>query len=239
MKIAVISDIHANLEALEICLKKIEELKADKIICLGDLVDYCAQPNECVELVKKYSDVTLLGNHDEAQYNYSLVSGFSENAMISSIHTRTVIDPAYIDYFKLLPYTYSEDNILFVHSSPYEPEGYHYILTEGRAQLNFSYFEEKICFIGHSHIPVLFQEIGEEVREVEPGNVLESGRYIINVGSVGQPRDGNPHLSFGFIDTETLEYQNVRVYYPAEVTAHKILREGLPEYLADRIIKGI
>jgi putative phosphoesterase len=239
MRLAIISDIHANLEALEACLKKIEELKAARVICLGDLVDYCAQPNECVELVRKYSDVTVLGNHDEAQYHYDLVSGFSEQAMISSIHTRSVINPEYIEYSRSLPYTYDENDILFVHGSPYDPEGYHYVLTEGRAQMNFSVFDQKICFIGHSHIPVIFREKGGEVTAVEPDNVIPDGRYIINVGSIGQPRDGNPKASFGFFDTETFKYQNIRVSYPAEIASQKILKEGLPEFLAERIIKGI
>lgn len=239
MKLAVISDVHANLEALEACLKKIEELKTDRIICLGDLVDYCAQPNECVELVKKYSDIVVMGNHDEAQFHYDLVSGFGENAMISSVHTRSVIRHEYVGYFRTLPFTHTEDNMFFVHGSPYEPQSYHYVLTEGRARMNFSFFEGKVCFIGHSHIPVVFREKDGDVEIVEPGNVKDDGRYIINVGSIGQPRDGDPRTGFGLFDTESFKYQNVRVGYPAGTTSKKILEEGLPEYLAERILKGI
>jgi putative phosphoesterase len=239
MKIAIISDIHANLEALEACLKKIDEMKADKIICLGDLVDYCAQPNECIDLVRKNSDVIIVGNHDEAQFHYDLVTGFSENAMVSSIHTRSVIDPEHVEYFKTLPYSYSEGKMFFVHGSPYRPERYHYILNETIASMNFSLFSEKICFIGHSHISVIYKENYFQVNEVEPKDVIESGKYIINVGSVGQPRDGNPKLSFGYFDTEAFKYQNIRVGYPVDISSKKILAEGLPAFLAERIIKGI
>jgi predicted phosphodiesterase len=239
MKIAIISDIHANLDALEVCLKKLEELKPDKIICLGDLVDYCAQPNECIGLVKNIADVVILGNHDEAQFNFDTAVSFNENAFISSVHTRSVIKPEYVDYFKTLPYSYAIENSLFVHATPSIPMLYRYILSEGPAKLAFREFSEKICFIGHSHRPVIFEEHGSNVFEIESVNIVEKYRYIINVGSVGQPRDGDPRLSFGFFDTEIFKYCNYRVEYPAEKASKKILLEGLPPFLAERILKGI
>jgi predicted phosphodiesterase len=239
MKIAVISDIHANLEALEACLKRIDELKADKIICLGDLVDYCAEPNECIELIRNYADVNILGNHDEAQFDYELAEGFTEHAYISSVHTRSVIRPEHVKYFKTLPYTYSLGELLFVHGSPAEPPYYEYVLTPAAAMMNFKFFEEKICFIGHSHRPVIFQKDGTDIKIVQPDDVTDDKRYIINVGSVGQPRDGDSRLSFGFLDTETFKYQNVKVTYPSEIASAKILNEGLPAFLAERILKGI
>jgi predicted phosphodiesterase len=239
MKLAVISDIHANLEALETCLEKVKKLKADKIICLGDLVDYCAEPNECVELIQKYADVNIIGNHDEAQFNYELAKGFNEYAYISSVHTRSVIKSEYIEYFKTLPYAYSFENILFVHGSPANPSYYDYVLSPAAAILNFKYFKENVCFIGHSHRPVIFEKNDEGVNIIEPKHVTGNKKYIINVGSVGQPRDGDPRLSFGIIDTETYNYQNVKVEYQAEIASQKILNEGLPVFLAERILKGI
>ena len=239
MKIAVISDIHANLEALEACLVKIEELKPDKLICLGDIVDYCAQPNECIELVKNNADVVLLGNHDEAQVDYGIADGFSENAFISSVHTRSVIKQEYKEYFKTLPRSFSLDDLLFVHASPDALPHYRYILTPDAARDNFASFKEKVCFIGHSHRPVIFEECGKNVFEAE--SVMNDGkyRYIINVGSVGQPRDGNPQLSFGFFDNESFKYINYRFFYPAQSASKKIVMEGLPLFLAERILKGV
>jgi predicted phosphodiesterase len=239
MKIAVISDIHANLEALEVCLAKIDELKADKIICLGDLVDYCAQPNECIELVKKNADVVLLGNHDEAQFNFDEAEGFNDYAYISSVHTRSVIKPEYVEYFKTLPYTYSLESLLFVHASPRYPELYRYVLSTASAESEFSAFSEKICFIGHSHRPVIFAESSSNVYEAESVSDNGNTRYIINVGSTGQPRDGNPKLSFGFIDTGNFKYCNYRLEYPVKTAYKKIIDENLPVFLADRILKGI
>lgn len=239
MKIAIISDIHANLEALEVCLEKIVELKADKLICLGDLVDYCAQPNECIELVRKYADVVLLGNHDEAQFNIEEAERFNDYAYISSVHTRSVIKPEYVEYLKALPYTYSLENLLFVHASPRYPELYRYILSTSAAKSEFSSFSEKVCFIGHSHRSVIFAEHDSKVYEAETVNDKWNTRYIINVGSVGQPRDGNPKLGFGFIDTENFKYCNYRLEYLVKNTYRKIIEEKLPVFLADRILKGI
>ena len=239
MKIAVISDIHANLEALEVCLAKIDELKPDKLICLGDLVDYCAQPNECIELVKKNADAVLLGNHDEAQFNFERAEGFNENAYISSLHTRSVIKPEYVEYFETLPYTYSIENLLFVHASPHHPELYKYVLNSVSAEAEFSSFSEKVCFIGHSHRPVIFAIGDSNVYEAESVNDSGDTRYMINVGSTGQPRDGNPKLSFGFIDTENFNYCNYRLDYAVKKACEKIINEKLPVFLANRILKGI
>lgn len=240
MKIAVISDVHANLEALEVCLNEIEKIKPGRVICLGDMVDYGAQPNECTKHVKENCDVVLIGNHDEAQFNLSLADGFSDNAYESSVHTREVISSEYVEYFRSLPYSHSFKDLLFTHGAPLAPERYEYVLSPESARENFKSFKEQVCFIGHSHYPVIFEEnnkgsvniVGE--RDISPGN-----RYIINVGSVGQPRDKDPRLSFGIFDINEFNYHNIRIEYPAEITAKKILNEGLPEFLAERLLIGI
>lgn len=239
MKIAVISDVHANLEALEACLAKLDELKPDKLVCLGDMVDYCAQPNECIELIKNNADVVILGNHDEAQFNYKLAEGFTENAYKSSVHTRSVIKHEYAEYLKTLPNSYSTEGLLFIHASPLALPGYKYILTPEAAKENFDSFTEKICFIGHSHRPIIFEEHGSNVLNIDCVNIDRKYRYIINTGSIGQPRDADPRLSFGLFDTETYKYCNYRVEYSAENASKKILLEGLPVFLAERILKGV
>ncbi len=239
MLIAIISDIHANLEALQTCLKKIGELKPDKVVCLGDLVDYCAQPNECVELVKNHSDVVVMGNHDEAQLKYEIAEDFSEHAYISSLHTRDIINPEHVEYFKTLPYAHSEEDLLFVHGSPRTPEEYDYVLNNYDAAINFISFKEKICFIGHSHLPIIFEETNEGIRTVEPRGMSSANRYIINVGSVGQPRDGNYRLCFGLFDTDKFTFEYIRLDYNREAASRKIIREGLPLFLAERILVGV
>ena len=238
MKYAVISDVHANLEAVEACFREIEKLKADRVICLGDLVDYCAEPNEVISLVRNNCDVVILGNHDEAQYNFKLSERFNERARISSIHTRLVLSEENLEYIKSLKLTHTENDILFVHASPYEPFSYKYVLNEESAALNFSSFNEKICFIGHSHKPVIFEEADSAIKIADSGRLNKKSRYIINVGSVGQPRDGNNKLSFGLYDSHENIYANVRSDYDRSTASIKIYKEGLPVFLANRILLG-
>ncbi len=238
MKYAIISDIHANTEALSACLREIDRLKIDRVICLGDLVDYCAEPNEVIKLIKDQCDVVILGNHDEAQFNHALSNGFSENAKISSIHTRDVIDPAYIEYFKTLKYSHSENSLLFVHASPFNPRAYKYVRTEEAAAENFTAFDEKVCFIGHSHQPLIFESSTGGVKLISEGKLNPGHRYIINVGSVGQPRDNNRRLAFGLFDTNEFKYMLIRLDYDIKSASEKILKEGLPVSLASRLFTG-
>jgi diadenosine tetraphosphatase ApaH/serine/threonine PP2A family protein phosphatase len=240
MLYAVISDLHANLEAVTACFEEIDKIRPDRVICLGDLVDYCAEPNEVIEIVKAKCDVVIIGNHDEAQFNYAMIERYTENAWISSVHTRTVIDPKHIDYFRSLKYTHSENNILFVHASPLRPETYRYVLNTESAAANFESFTEKICFIGHSHRPLLFEQpLTGEILKAAEGKLNPESRYIINVGSVGQPRDGNPKLSFGLFSSDNNEYRNIRVKYDVASASAKIEKEGLPLQLAQRLFPGV
>ncbi len=239
MLYAIISDVHANLEALEVCLREIDKINPDRIICLGDLVDYCAQPNEVTEIIKERCDVVILGNHDEAQFDYSLSDRFSANAYISSVYTRKVINLDYVEYFKTLLYSHSENDLLFVHASPNLPERYKYVLDLESAKINFESFDEKVCFIGHSHVPIIFEEKENDFTIKEGGKLNKDCRYIINVGSVGQPRDGNPKLSFGVFDTENFDYRLVRLDYDIKTASDKILNEGLPDFLAMRLLGGV
>lgn len=238
MKYAIISDVHANLEAVEACFREIERLKADRVICLGDLVDYCAQPNEVISIIKNNCDVVLLGNHDEAQYNYPLAERFNERAKASSIHTRTILKPRHLEYIKSLELTHSKNDLFFVHASPFEPSSYDYVLDEDTAALNFRSFTEKICFIGHSHRPKIFERSESGVKTVNEGKLKKNRRYIINVGSVGQPRDGNNKLSFGYFDSDEFIYSNIRADYDRSSASIKIYKEGLPVLLAARILEG-
>lgn len=235
---AILSDVHANLEALTVCLEEIDRIKPDRLICLGDLVDYCAEPNVIVDIIKQRCDVVILGNHDEGQFNYNSVEGYTENAFLSSVYTRTIIEPRHVEYFRTLPYTHTENNILFVHASPCMPESYKYVLKIESAVQNFKFFTEQICFIGHSHKPVIYEESVNGVCEVKAEKLDPTARYIINVGSVGQPRDGNPKLSFGVFDTEKFKYRNVRLDYDIKSASEKIIKEGLPEYLSSRLFEG-
>jgi predicted phosphodiesterase len=235
---AVISDVHANLEAVETCFMEIDKIRPDRIICLGDLVDYCAEPNEVMDIIRARCSVVLMGNHDEAQIDYSLSDGFSHGARISSVYTRSVLKPEHRDYIKTLKYTHSENGLLFVHGSPYRPMDYNYITAADEAAFNFRKFEEDVCFIGHSHQPVVFRKTRFGAKPVAAKDVKKGNRYIINSGSVGQPRDGDSRLAFGLFDLNSFVYTQVRLSYDIKNAAHKIINKGLPVSLAERLFAG-
>ncbi|CUT05583.1 metallophosphoesterase family protein, partial [Candidatus Kryptobacter tengchongensis] len=187
MRIAIISDIHSNLEALTKAFEIIDTKNVDEIVCLGDIVGYGANPNECVELIRKRVKYVVMGNHDYAvAVDPAELFYFSSYARESDLWTREVLTKENLDFLKSLPFTISLKNLLFVHSAPAQPREWEYIFTEAQAKVQFQYFKEKICFIGHSHFPGIFPENG-----FYNGKLDRNTRYIINVGSIGQPRDGD------------------------------------------------
>jgi diadenosine tetraphosphatase ApaH/serine/threonine PP2A family protein phosphatase len=233
VRIAIISDIHSNLEALTSALKIIDAERVDDIVCLGDVVGYGANPNECIEVVRSRCSTILLGNHDAAAIDLAVANQFTLNAQLSAIWTFGVLLEENKAFLSNLPHTKKLDEILFSHASPFEPEEWHYVISEFDTREAFTSFEERICFIGHSHIPIIFSMHGKAKE------VTRSERFIINVGSVGQPRDGNPDLSFGIFDTDTTSYRNVRAPYDIQTAAEKIRKVGLPRALSERLHRGM
>jgi predicted phosphodiesterase len=232
MKYAIISDIHSNLEALQKALSIIDEKKVDEIICLGDIVGYGANPNECVDIVRTRCSTVVLGNHDAAALNTSLAHDFNAIAQKAVYWTAENLLPDHAKYLLALPMTAKNEDILFVHSSPQIPDAWDYIIDAGDAHMAFDYFEEKICFIGHTHVPGIFSPRGRAK------NITRDEQFIINVGSVGQPRDGNPMLSFGIFDSESWEYELIRSDYDIQSAVDKIFNAGLPKELGYRLQFG-
>lgn len=233
MKIAVISDIHSNLPALERTFEEIDNLGAEQILCLGDVVGYGAHPNECVALVKERCAAILQGNHDSAAVDLAAAAFFTTHARVAAEWTHRHLSKTSLEFLKDLPLSSRRGELLFVHASPLEPAEWNYVLDIGEVRRALEAFEETICFIGHSHIPGVFSHHGAEE------HVRRGERYIINVGSVGQPRDGDPRLSFGLFDTEAWVYTNVRVEYDVEGARKSILEVGLPRILGDRLRSGL
>ncbi|HLX13420.1 MAG TPA: metallophosphoesterase family protein, partial [Bacteroidota bacterium] len=215
MKIAIVSDIHANIEALNKALEIVKTKGADEIVCLGDTVGYGASPNECVELIRATTDHVLLGNHDAAALDARVAEDFNPYAKSSAEWTALTLIEDHKKWMRKLPYTLEIGGVLFVHSSPYEPQEWHYILSPADAQFNFNYFAQPICFLGHSHVPGVFSD------DIWTKSVMRDKRFIVNVGSVGQPRDNDPRLSFGIFDTDTWEYENVRSAYDVKTASEK------------------
>jgi predicted phosphodiesterase len=233
MCVAIISDIHSNLEALIKALEIIDQKSVDEIICLGDIVGYGADPNECIEIVRKRCNLVIKGNHEDAIDNIDLVEHFTDNARAAILWTRKQLTGENLDYIRALPLTGKKNNLLFVHASPCTPERWNYILDKRTAASTFHCFSESICFIGHTHSPEIFSS-QRRVREIS-----KEDRYLINVGSIGQPRDHNPHLSFGLFDTDLWKYENIRAPYDVETAVQKILKTDLPPRLGHRLLVGL
>lgn len=241
MKYVIISDIHANLEALEVAKSRIDSIKPDRIICLGDVVGYGASPNECVEIVKELTDLVVAGNHDWGVIGKTDIRYFNAYAQQAVIWTRKNLKPANFEYLENLGLTYFEANVLrAVHATPDHPERWSYIFTYQQAIMQFEAFEEMICFIGHSHQPVVFELTGEKITTLNSESIrLRDGhRYIVNAGSVGQPRDGDPRVCLCIYDESSKEVRIERLEYDVESARQRIINAGLPSVLGNRLLWG-
>ena len=233
MVIAIISDVHSNLEALTKAIDIIDSRSVDEIVCLGDIVGYGADPNECVDLVRRRCNTVIKGNHDDAVVDLTAAEDFTDNARSAILWTRKQITEENLDYLRSLSLVHQKKDMVFVHSSPCEPEEWNYIFDEDTAARAFRCFSEPLCFIGHTHMPMIFSPNGIA------SAITRDERSLINVGSIGQPRDRNTDLSFGIFDTGTWTYENIRSPYDIETAAGKILKTSLPPKLGQRLFMGI
>ena len=233
MRIAIISDIHSNLPALEAVLRRIVDLKVDAMYCLGDIIGYGPFPNECVELVRTHCAAAVKGNHDSGLLGETPTEHFNKYGQAAIEWTKNKITPQNLEYLRSLPVSYVDHDCTLVHSSPHQPTEWTYLMNWDQAEENFSAFSTKTCFIGHTHVPVV---IGEDS---SMNRFRADQRFIINVGSVGQPRDGNPESALGLLDTDKKTYVLVRVAYDISKTAQAIQDAGLPAFLGRRLFQGI
>lgn len=238
--IAVISDIHGNLEALQAVLEDARSESVTGIVCLGDVVGYGADPNACMETVWNEAMATVLGNHDAAACNPRLADNFNEVARAAIAWTRQMLTKENLEVLRSLPYDFVEGDTRYVHASPDEPAAWHYILTEQEAWNAFEACAEPICFVGHSHVAlrVLMRRGRLVVAESEVVDVDPEERALLNVGSVGQPRDGDWRASYALWDPVKRRMVARRVEYDLEKAARKIRDAGLPEILAKRLAVG-
>jgi len=241
---AVLSDVHANLEALNSVIKDIKSRGISDIFFLGDAVGYGPNPKETLYILKDISKVFVAGNHDKAVVEPSLEPYFNDLAREAIIWTRNNLDDRSKALLETLPYTFTFQteiaNFFFVHASPRYPEEWNYILTLRDAELNFYYFTQKICFVGHSHSPFVVEKAPQGeliVRKENPVKIKSGSRYIINAGSVGQPRDGDPRACYVIFNDDHVLF--VRIKYDLELTQKKMKEAGLPYPLIERLGKGV
>jgi predicted phosphodiesterase len=236
MSIAILSDVHGNLEALSAIFNYLEKKKITEIYCLGDIVGYGPNPNECVELISEKCTNAIIGNHDHAALGLTSVEYFNEFAKVSTRWTMNQLTNKSKNYLLSLDFKYGNNSFLLVHSSPSDPKSWNYVLTEEDAKIEFQYFDQPICFIGHSHFPIIFSLKGYTRKNKVKLDL--SNKYIVNVGSTGQPRDGDSRACFCLYDREHRKIEYVRIEYDIAKTRDKIVKAGLPMFLADRLKKG-
>ncbi len=234
--IALISDIHSNLEALETTLTYLRARQVKEIYCLGDIVGYGPNPNECINLIRQNCKIALMGNHDYAAIGSENINYFNEYARKATFWTIDQLPEENLIYLKQLPFTFQTADYFLVHSAPANPLAWHYVLSKDDAVYELDSFTQPVCFIGHSHVPAIYST--KTAFRENSFYLQQDQRYIINVGSLGQPRDGNPDLSICLYDTESKHVEYVRLKYDVEKTYKKIIEAGLPFFLADRLLKG-
>ncbi|MDI6889823.1 MAG: metallophosphoesterase family protein [Thermodesulfovibrionales bacterium] len=238
MPYAVLSDVHSNLEALETVLKDMDQRKIEDVLFLGDAVGYGPNPNECIELLTNRCEIMLAGNHDWGVLGLTDIAYFNVYARAAIEWTKRVLTEKNRKTLRSFPVKKEMGDILLVHSTPKEPEEWHYLLTLWDAEINFHYFDNKFCFLGHSHQPFIIERLpsGELVTYKEAASIGKTERYIINAGSVGQPRDGNPEACYAAVDDEKMEI--VRVPYDVGSVQKMMIKEGLPSLLIERLSSG-
>lgn len=240
MRYAIISDIHANLEATETVFDRIDELGIEQTICLGDVVGYNANPNECVNLLRERNIPTVSGNHDVVACGLEEPWGFNPVALEAALWTREALTKSNYEWLRELPNSQRTDSFLAVHGAPSHRD--QYLITWEDALVQIPLVEQEnhsLCFFGHTHSPGVFSSEGAHTLDHRSRFPIGNGRtLLINPGSVGQPRDGDPRASFGIADFETNEYELVRLDYPVKKTAKRVVAEGLPEVLGERLFLG-
>jgi predicted phosphodiesterase len=240
-RLAVISDIHSNLQALTSVWARMEELNIDKIYCLGDVVGYGGRPAECLAMIRENNVRTVQGNHDALIADGSLRLDFNVYSLAAVEHNRKLLTPDDLNWLGALPTSFREgEDALFVHGSPDDRDRY-LIYLDDLQEASASVLEAEgpgVCFFGHTHHPVVFD--GQGFIPVRQKKIfLEKGlRMLINPGSVGQPRDNDPRASFVWWDREEGSLNFERVEYDNLGARHDIFEAGLPRILGDRLLEG-
>ena len=240
MRIAVIADIHSNLDALEAVLSALSRTRIDRYVCVGDVVGYGADPKACIDRVRDLCDVVVAGNHDWAVAGRLSMEFFNAYARQAIVWTRERIGADDVRWLHDLPLQADVDGLFaLVHATLHNPAAFDYLLTSYDAHLSMEVLERPLCFVGHSHIPITFTERdGLGFTFADSIDLTKVKKAIVNPGSVGQPRDENPDAGYAIYDTVKRKVTLHRVPYDVAAAAGKINDAGLPRVLADRLHVG-
>lgn len=232
MRLAVLADLHANLEAAQAAFAEADRRGADALLCLGDVVGYGPDPEAVLDLVAERCETTVQGNHDLATATGDGIERLPPDGEAAARQHAKWLSDAQRAWLAALPLVAEVHGVTLAHAAPLEAERWPRLASFSAVQAQFDAFQTDICFVGHSHRPaVASNHLG--VTRVRPGH-----RFLINVGSVGQPRDGDPRAAFGMFDTETMAYELVRVHYDLARTQARIAARGLPSSLGERLSRG-
>jgi len=242
VRYVIFSDIHSNLEALEAVLEHSVDKGADELVCLGDFVGYAADPEACVQRVKSRGDVqAVLGNHDAAAIDPLGRGLFNQFARAGILYSEQQLSDSSREFLGALPLTSDlGSSAMVVHASPHNPGTWTYVLEPMEAEDAFDTMSRAVAFIGHTHYPAIHTSDGV-MRTFLPGQAIaldDGGKTLINVGSVGQPRDGDSRSAYVVYDVDANTVEMHRVEYDIDGAAQKILAAGLPQMLADRLQHG-
>jgi predicted phosphodiesterase len=242
MRYLVISDIHGNLTAFETVLKDAEG-DWEFIWCLGDVVGYGPNPNECVALLRQHPHLSLSGNHDWAVLGRLDLNTFNQDARLAIAWAQGVLTDESRAYLEGLASKVVEDPFTLAHGSPRFPV-WEYIVDRQTAQDNFEWFDTRYCLVGHTHVPVIFEEL-DDGKLLVHGPLygqplpLNAGRMIINPGSVGQPRDHDPRAAYAILDSDEMTWEHRRVAYHVAETQERMTGYDLPYRLIARLDYGL
>jgi predicted phosphodiesterase len=239
MRFAIFSDIHANLEALEAVVADARQRKCTHFVCLGDVVGYNANPTECLERVRELDCPTVKGNHDEQASISTSSTDFNELAERAIKWTRDKVTEKDKQWLRDLPFQKQVRDFTIVHATLDTPAQWGYVFNNLDAAASFTYQRTTVCFFGHTHVPMVFiRDEGVRRELIDHVRIEPAKKYFINVGSVGQPRDGNWRAAYCVYDIENNLVQQLRVKYDLAAAQKKVIEAGLPRMLAERLAMG-
>jgi predicted phosphodiesterase len=242
MRVAIVSDIHGNRQAFEAVLEDIDASDCEELWCLGDLVGYGAEPDACVELARRHASLCLAGNHDLGVRGDLPLEDFSRGAALAARWTQGTISPETLEYLSALEPLNLDELVGLYHASPRDPV-WEYVLSALQAELCLDVQSQRVCLIGHSHVALSFARLpGEtatgQTRTADEELELDSGEWLINPGSVGQPRDGDPRAAWLALDLDAWRAVYRRIEYDIDGAAAAIRAARLPDSLAERLAYG-
>jgi len=241
MRYGIFSDIHSNLEALEAVLEAYQTERIDKYLCIGDVVGYGADPQTCIDKVNSVAMITVAGNHDWAVVDLFPTDDFNPVAKKAVFWTKKHLEENGKVFLRALKLIYVIENFVLVHGSLDNPQNFNYLTNVYDCDATFQLLKSSVCFVGHTHVPVVFiqdKQGKSHYQDVDTIEIETENKYIINVGSVGQPRDSIPQAAYCVFDTQTRQVQIKRVKYDVFKARRKIIEAGLPSFLADRLLTG-